>query len=644
MIFTRFMLTLLSCACFVLVYGQRKGQPSAKEVEQAEELQEKFEDAKVAALASREIFVFGFDKKDQQVTVTSTKQERLVGLSAGGQLPIVEFYDETSSVENIKVTNRRKRNVPVYPRDEHYQVADYFYSDARIKYFSLDFPQIGQSYTTKIEKVYHDVKYFTRTYFASSVYPIANKELQFVVPRWLDVELHPVNFAGWTIEQETAYDKKADADIHTFKIKDVKPFSEESNAPAPAYLYPHLLVLAKSYNKDGKTQNLFASTQDQYNWYRQLVQQIGNEPEEVKAKVKELCADAASDLDKVKAIFYWVQDNIRYIAFEDGLAGFKPESCQQVFQNKYSDCKGMANLTCEMLRLAGFDARLTWIGTQRIPYDYSTPSLAVDNHMICTVILDDVKYFLDPTEKYIAFGDYAQRIQGQQAMIENGDAFILEEVPVQSKDKNAELIRRQMQLENETLVGKAAHEFNGESRSRLLYHINQVRTNDVEDALKRYITEGDKNLRVSNIATSDLENRDQVLNLSYTFEQDHAVSSFGEETYIELDFYREFGNFTIEEDRELDYQFDRKIELRVEIELTIPEGLAIQELPKGLDEQHPDFSFQIKWREEGGRLFYDKIITIDQGVIPKGQFDTWNRCIKLLQEAYQEQIVLVKKS
>ena len=43
--------------------------------------------------------------------------------------------------------------------------------------------------------------------------------------------------------------------------------------------------------------------------------------------------------------------------------------------------------------------------------------------------------------------------------------FILEEVPVQSKDKNAELIRRQMQLENETLVGKAAHEFNGESRS-----------------------------------------------------------------------------------------------------------------------------------------------------------------------------------
>jgi hypothetical protein len=30
-------------------------------------------------------------------------------------------------------------------------------------------------------------------------------------------------------------------------------------------------------------------------------------------------------MDKVKAIFYWVQNNIRYIAFEDGIAGFLPD-------------------------------------------------------------------------------------------------------------------------------------------------------------------------------------------------------------------------------------------------------------------------------------------------------------------------------
>ena len=58
------------------------------------------------------------------------------------------------------------------------------------------------------------------------------------------------------------------------------------------------------------------------------------------------------------------------------------------------------------------DARLTWIGTRSIPYDYTIPSLAVDNHMICTVFLGEEKYFLDATEEYVGFGDYAYRIQG----------------------------------------------------------------------------------------------------------------------------------------------------------------------------------------------------------------------------------------
>ena len=51
------------------------------------------------------------------------------------------------------------------------------------------------------------------------------------------------------------------------------------------------------------------------------------------AKVKELTATAKTDEEKIKNIYYWVQDNIRYIAFEDGIAGFKPDDSQNVFQN-----------------------------------------------------------------------------------------------------------------------------------------------------------------------------------------------------------------------------------------------------------------------------------------------------------------------
>ena len=77
----------------------------------------------------------------------------------------------------------------------------------------------------------------------------------------------------------------------------------------------------------------------------------------------------------------------------------------------------MANLLKAMLIEAGFDARLTWIGTKRIAYDYSTPSLAVDNHMICSLVKDGEIIFLDGTEKFNSLGEYANRIQGKQVQL-----------------------------------------------------------------------------------------------------------------------------------------------------------------------------------------------------------------------------------
>ena len=84
----------------------------------------------------------------------------------------------------------------------------------------------------------------------------------------------------------------------------------------------------------------------------------------------------------------------------------------------------MAHLTKELLKALGFDARLCWIGTNHIAYDYSTPSIAVDNHMICALLYQGKTYFLDATENYIGFNEYAERIQSRQVLIEDGDKYI----------------------------------------------------------------------------------------------------------------------------------------------------------------------------------------------------------------------------
>ena len=47
-----------------------------------------------------------------------------------------------------------------------------------------------------------------------------------------------------------------------------------------------------------------------------------NDASVLKAKAEEITKGVVSDVDKIKMVFYWVQNNIRYIAFENGIMGF----------------------------------------------------------------------------------------------------------------------------------------------------------------------------------------------------------------------------------------------------------------------------------------------------------------------------------
>src|SRR5690242_9074625 len=111
----------------------------------------------------------------------------------------------------------------------------------------------------------------------------------------------------------------------------------------------------------------------------------GNEKDKLQKQLTQITQGKTTDADKIKAIYYWVQDNIRYIAYEDGYSGYIPASAQEVLSKKYGDCKGMANLLTEFLKLAGYDAHFTWIGTRSIPYPQNTPALCVNNHAIVTL-------------------------------------------------------------------------------------------------------------------------------------------------------------------------------------------------------------------------------------------------------------------
>ena len=549
------------------------------------------------------------------------------------------FYNQEISIDNIKAVNAKGKDVPVQKQCGPYNDDEIFHSDARICIVRFPLEEKGKPFTYSYQENYKDVKYLTSYYLSNSM-PVIEKVVEFQIPSWMEVDLREFNFSGANVEKTSV--KENDLTKITFRVKDVPAYKRESSSPNHALSYPHIVCVSKAYTENGQRKPLFESVKDLYAWYRSLCDSIGNQPAQLKDRVASITNGKQTDLEKAETIFYWVQDNIRYIAFEDGIMGFKPDAAQNVLNKKYGDCKGKANLMKEMLKLAGLDARLTWIGTSDLPYDYSLPSLCVDNHMICTVIINGKRYFLDGTEEFIALNDYAQRIQGKQVLIEDGANYIIDKVPVFPAERNKVKRTTRLTIDGNTLAGNSLVEYNGEAKISIQSAYASIRTEDKKDALSSFLRKGDDNVLVNNIKEPDFKDRQKLLQVNYDFKVNNQVTTAGNELYVVMDWDKDFSAMEFDEERLNDYEFDHKYHYTIQTELNIPAGYKVDYLPEAFKKTTPDYSFEGSYINKGKSIVYSKTIIVSKAVLKKREFPEWNSFIKSINKFYNDQVVLVK--
>ena len=600
-------------------------------------------DSNVVISDSKELYEFVWQKSAGNVTVEQNITTSYYCNNYRTTIPITEMYNNETAIDEVDFTVDGKKPKDIKPKYSYYDVDDYFYSDEHVCYFPLPLERKGSSSSVVFKKTVTDPRYFINIFFSDS-YLILNKEVSIKVPRWMKVDLKEMNFNGYLITKTSKYDSREDADIYTYTIKNLPAQEAEDYCPGPTYIYPHILVLSKEATVDKVKKTYFNTVADQYAWYQQLVNNIGNDETIIKAKAQEITAGLTNDMDKIKAIFYWMQNNVRYVAFEDGLAGFKPDKANEVIRKKYGDCKGMANATKELLKSLGYDARLVWIGTNHIAYDYSTPSLSVDNHMICALKFQGKMYFLDATETYLGFNEYAERIQGRQVLVEDGEKYILTNIPTTTYLQNLDNESRKLLISGTDLTGTATHEWKGEEKEYIISELNAVKKDKTEESFIRYLSDDNKDYLINNFKTSDVNNFDETLTSSYSIDHKNAVSSFGKEYYVDLDFNKEMNSFTFDTLKRMqDYWFSHKTNIVRETELTIPQGYSVTSLPPNVAVNNDNYEFTINYTQSPGKLIYKKSIIIKNTKLQKSQFVQWNKDIQKLAASYNEQVVLTAK-
>ena len=550
---------------------------------------------------------------------------------------VAKFFDHKSKIEKVKIKGVKGSS----PRYEMYRQDGIFYNDTKVCYFELPFSRKDEVARVSFEKTYEDICSFFTIPIAEPQF-IKKKTIKLIVPDWLTVDLVELNFRD-NIRKSIERNPKDNTTIYTYSVENQIKIIDEPNMPGYTYIYPYILIVPKKSVIDNKETTYFDSFGHLYKWYRDINSLLNDKEDIVGEKAKEITKGCESEEDKIKALLSWVQNNIRYLAFEYGIEGFKPDDAHEVLRKKYGDCKGMSNLLKALLEAEGFDARLGWVGTREAAFDLAVP-LPLADHMICILHWKGQQYYLDPTVRFMTLGECPQWIQGKTVLIENGPDYIMEQIPCLSPRMNTDSLFSVFTISENVLTGKSLNVYKGESKQLVMYVIQATETNDQDDALKQFWGRSGVRDRIDDIQISEANSPADKVEISYCETRKSDITTIDDELYVNLNTCQDFVYTKIDTSkRRNDYLFPYKDHIVRESQLVIPSGYEVESLPAEFRIQKKDYSFLISYTMNNEKITYHKEITIFDPWIKKQNFAEWNSDIDALKKACLEQIILKNK-
>lgn len=525
------------------------------------------------------------------------------------------------------------------------ELDDAFYDDYKTLNFIYPNLKKGSKSRLSYSELVKNPRFLSPFYFGD-FFPVVNNKFTIVADK--DISLDFRVFNADSLDLNFKEEEKWGNKIYTWELKDIKQYDYEEGAPNYKKILPHIIPILTSYNVNGKEVKVLKDEAQLYHWYYSMVKDINNEPAspELVKVVEGLTSGKKTDLEKVRAIYYWAQQNIKYIDFEYALGGFIPRSGNTVFKKKYGDCKDNSSILLEMLDIAGIKGNLTWIGTRSIPYRYSeVPTPMADNHMILSYFSEGKTYFLDATGRYMPLGFPSSFIQGKEALVSKGpDMFSIETVPVIPAEKNGISEETNLTLSGEDLIGASKAQIFGYSKVDLFHYLESLDTDiKKQEFYNSYLRKGNNRFLINKYKEHHLFAYDENFRIDFDFSIKDYAQRVGDEIYVNLNLNKELSGYKLEEDRKNEVEVEFKKQMDYTTHFTIPEGFEIAYLPENTKVANDFFSASITYEQKPSEIVYHHRVKLDFLNLDLDQQKVFNTLLEKMEKAYKEIIVLKNK-
>lgn len=608
--------------------------------------------SKFNAVITNQLTVFEFDIVDDSLLVKQhvSKEVLILNDHAKGYTNDYIYYDSFRRIENIKAATLLPKGKG-YERMEvtqfnesHDRDHGIFYDDSRTIQFAYPSLRRNAIASLSYSVIHADPRFINKVYFQSYI-PVVNGKLLVKIHKDVKVgfKLFHADDAKLTFREYSKgkyrYMEWKVGDVLPFKYLDTDHFSINHHSP-------HIALYVDEVSLKAGTQKYFSGVADLYRQYHDMVMQCDNHAtEEMASVVKALTDTLTNNSDKVKAIYQWVQNNIKYIAYAQGYMGFIPAPPAEVFAKRYGDCKGMTGLIIKMMELAGIKGYYTWVGIRDIPYTYEEmPLPAVDNHMIATYCEGDSVIVLDGTVKHLQYGAIPYHVLHKEILIGiDSTEYRIHKLPIPPVSSSTLTDSVALVLDGQSLKGRGVRIQTGYNQLELAMAMDGVMETNYSKRFTSLFAKGNNKFKVDSFRVVNLFDNERPAQVDYSFVLDDYCKVIDGELYLNMNLDRSLHSMKVDTTslqspvvNDFPY-IDQQV-----VRFEIPSGYAIDYLPENNSFNHDKYRFSFEYRCEGNTIVLDRTIELGFLLLLEDGYAAWNIMIEQLNKNYRMSVVLKK--
>ena len=515
----------------------------------------------------------------------------------------------------------------------------------------------GYSYYSDKMYVYFDINYNIYPYVLEYSYKVDYKTL-FFWPDWepqfsvpcLSASLtlildYPIKFNYKTIGNLGEPEKRINDGVteYYWEIQNLPARIEENYAPPENKIQTAVLFSPDTFSlRDYK--GSFKNWESLGIWYNNLTKGRYTLSETALKEVQNLVANVRTKKEKIKLLYNYLQEKNHYVAINLGIAGWQPQSAQEVFTNRYGDCKDLSTFMVSILKVAGINSYPALALTRdegQVFKDFPSNQF---NHCIVFVPLDGDSLWIECTARFMDLGDTPADIQGINVLVvnENGGNIVTTTIR-----KSAENLWVSKSKANLTVTGQLSFNIDlslyGNQKNYFKSAFGYYSNDDDMALLKNNFGRHFNSINIDSFDVKDSHTTDGCFDISLDGTYSSVTPGAGKFVLLNPNLFNRKNPDTYPkenpEERKFPIYYDYPYIDIDSVEIKIPAGYNLLAKPENINLETKFGKYSSEYDFKDGKIYYYRKFEIVEREIPLIDYKDYRNFIRQVIKSDQSQFV-----